>query len=233
MGVAASSAQAATATTGSATNITSGSAKLNGVVGTGGVQTRWAFQYGTSKNYTTATVTQTISPGGGNVSVSSTIKNLKANTTYHYRLVAVTTGPAPYYYIVAANGSDRTFKTNKVPVGKLQLRSTKLNVSRKSKKVGVPLKCANTTLTCKGKLTITKRIRFHRKGNVRFRTITCASGSFSIRGGRSATPRYAVSSTCRGLLAVARKHTISATLTARPSTGQKKISQTVSLTRVR
>lgn len=231
---AAPAAAATTATTGSATNITTTSATLNGVVGTGGQETRWAFQYGTSTNYTTATVARTIPAGGGNVSVSATIRNLKANTTYHYRLVVTTTGPAPYYYIVATNGRDRTFRTRspKVPPGKLLLTSTKLKVSRKSGKVGVPLKCASR-LRCRGRLTISTQARVKIKGKRRMATIVCASGSYSIRAGRSAKPQYKVSGACRALLGAARKHTIKANLTVRPSTGQKRISRTVSLTLVR
>ena len=98
-----------TATTGSATNITQSSATVNGTVNPNGADTSYYFQYGTTTSYRTTTTQTAAGSGTGNVPVSGSLTGLASSTTYHYRLVAVSSG-------VITAGADRTFTTTTPPV---------------------------------------------------------------------------------------------------------------------
>ena len=75
-------------TTGSATDITSDSATVNGTVNANGLPATVWFEYGTtSGSYGSTSPTQSVS-GSGNTTVSIGISGLSASTTYYYRLVA-------------------------------------------------------------------------------------------------------------------------------------------------
>ena len=96
--------KAPTVTTGSATNVTGGTATLNGTVNPNGSSTTYYFQWGTTTSYGNNTSSTSAGSGSSNVSVSANITGAKPNTTYHYRLVGTNSvGPT--------NGSDMTFKT--------------------------------------------------------------------------------------------------------------------------
>jgi hypothetical protein len=91
--------------TGRASNITRSSAVLHGWVNPNGLTTTVAFQYGRSANYGRITANQTFT-GNTAQRVSVRIPRLRANTTYHFRLVATNNGGT-------SNGSDRTFRTSR------------------------------------------------------------------------------------------------------------------------
>ena len=74
--------------TNTAQNVAATSAVLSGTVDPRGRSTSWYFDYGPTTAYGLKTSTQTINAGFGAQSVSVTISNLSAATTYHYRLVA-------------------------------------------------------------------------------------------------------------------------------------------------
>jgi subtilisin family serine protease/sugar lactone lactonase YvrE len=97
------SAAAATYTT-RATERTYTSATLNGGVNPNGKATTYQFEYGTSEAYGTKVPASPKSIGSGttDVKTSEAVSGLKANTTYHYRLVS--TGSGTVY------GKDKTFK---------------------------------------------------------------------------------------------------------------------------
>jgi hypothetical protein len=86
-----------------ATLIASFSATLNGSVDPHGLSTNVYFQYGTTTNYGSTTLSQ-IKSGNTYQSVTANIGALTANTTYHFRLVAVNNAGTRY-------GTDRTFTT--------------------------------------------------------------------------------------------------------------------------
>jgi hypothetical protein len=90
-------------TTGRARNITRSSAILNGFVNPNGLTTTVHFEYGTRANYGSRTADQTYT-GNTTQRVSVRIPRLRANTTYHFRLVATNNGGTSY-------SSDRTFRT--------------------------------------------------------------------------------------------------------------------------
>ena len=102
------SAIAPTATTQSATNITTSGATLKGLVN-GGDQTGYYFQYGTTTNYGSVTVAGTLVSGNTNdVAVSAAVSALSVETVYHFRLVATN-------YVGTNFGADLTFLTLSVP----------------------------------------------------------------------------------------------------------------------
>ena len=86
-----------------ATLIASFSATLNGSVDPHGLTTTVYFQYGTTTNYGSTTLSQ-IKTGNTYQSISANLGGLTASTTYHFRLVAMNTAGTRY-------GTDRTFTT--------------------------------------------------------------------------------------------------------------------------
>ena len=96
---------APTATTGSATGITTGSASLNGTVNASGFSTVVTFEYGTTTGYgNTVTANQSPVSGSALTNVGAAISSLSPNTTYHFRVKAENCGGTVY-------GSDQTFIT--------------------------------------------------------------------------------------------------------------------------
>jgi uncharacterized protein (TIGR02145 family) len=96
---------AATATTTSATNVTSSGATLNGIVNANGVSTTVTFEYGLTTSYgTSVNATPNTVTGSSNTIVITSLSSLQQNTTYHYRVKAVSSGGTSY-------GTDQTFTT--------------------------------------------------------------------------------------------------------------------------
>jgi hypothetical protein len=96
------------ATTSSATNVAQSSATVNGTVNPNGTDTSYYFQYGTTTSYGSNTASTPAGSGSSNVPVSANLTGLASSTTYHFRLVAVsTTG--------TTDGTDQTFTTTTPP----------------------------------------------------------------------------------------------------------------------
>ncbi len=94
-------------TSNSATNITSTTATLNGIVYPNGLSTIVQFDYGTNTGYgNTVTASQSPVTGSSNVSVSANLTGLAANTLYHFRVKATNSNGITY-------GPDSTFSTIK------------------------------------------------------------------------------------------------------------------------
>jgi hypothetical protein len=87
-----------------ATSIAQGSATLNGSVNTNGADTSAYFQWGLTAAYTNATAGQAIASGQESVALSQGIDNLACGTSYHFRLVAVSSAGSSF-------GSDRLLTT--------------------------------------------------------------------------------------------------------------------------
>ena len=91
--------------TGTATEVTSSSATLHGIVNANSSSTTIYFEYGTTTSYgSTISATPGSATGNQNVSVAASINNLSANTTYNFRLVA-------YNQYGYTYGSNMTFTT--------------------------------------------------------------------------------------------------------------------------
>ena len=76
-------------TTGAATNVTSSSAEVNGIVNPNDLETTAYFEWGTDNTLSTfsTTTSQSIGSGTTNVPVSEVLSGLSDNTTYYYRIV--------------------------------------------------------------------------------------------------------------------------------------------------
>ena len=102
--------KAPTVKTGSATNVTSSSATLNGTVNANGLSTTAEFVYRTIGSYSSSwsTSKQTVS-GSSDTTVSIDISGLSAGTGYSYRIEAENSAGTSY-------GSENTFTTTTVSV---------------------------------------------------------------------------------------------------------------------
>lgn len=136
------------ATTGAAT-AGDGSATVNGSVTPNGVETSYYFEFGTTAAYGQQTPPQSAGAGAGAVSVSAALSGLRANTTYHYRLVAV--GPQSAF----ALGADQTFATGG------DAAATRLGLyghtafADQNGVAGVFVACIGSS-ACRGSLTLTR-----------------------------------------------------------------------------
>lgn len=109
-GTATASAAAPAATTGGASNVTSGGARLAATVDPNGQATSYYFEYGTTRRYGSRTLDAAAGSGANARKVTADVGGLAANTTYHYRVVA--SNPSG-----VTSGDDRTFKTKPQPLG--------------------------------------------------------------------------------------------------------------------
>ncbi len=124
--------------TNAAASIAGGNATLNGTVNAHGISTTVTFEYGTDTNYgTTVTADQSPVSYSYAVPVSKTISGLASNTTYHYRVAAVSAGGTTY-------GSDMTFTTGAVAPTATTNASTA---------VGNDIATLNGTVNAQGSLT--------------------------------------------------------------------------------
>ena len=99
-----------TVSTGSATQVASTSATLNGTANPNGASTNVLFLYGTSStSLSQHTLVQNIGSGGTAVNVSASITGLNPSTTYYYQIYATNSaGPA--------RGATSSFTTSAPPV---------------------------------------------------------------------------------------------------------------------
>jgi hypothetical protein len=97
------------ASTQGAASITYQGAVLTATVNPHGTSTSYYFQYGNSIAYGGVTALGVAGSGSSGVSAATSVGGLAPATTYHYRVVAVSTAGT-------AVGADRTFKTLKVPL---------------------------------------------------------------------------------------------------------------------
>lgn len=146
-GIAPPQAPQPSATTGSAA-VTGTSATVNGSVNPNGLATAYYFEFGTTADYGQQTPPQAAGAGTGAVSVSASLSGLTANTTYHYRLVAV--GPGSAFAI----GSDKTFSIAGSASTRLGLFG-QTAFSDQHGVAGVFVACFGST-SCNGSLSLTR-----------------------------------------------------------------------------
>lgn len=77
---------------------------ITGSVVSGGAETTYFFEYGTSTSYGLKTPSATVPASDAPATVKRTLTGLTVDTTYHYRLVATNAAGT-------SRGSDRTFRT--------------------------------------------------------------------------------------------------------------------------
>ncbi len=189
------------AVTGAASGVTQTGATLAGTVNPKGATTACHFDYGATTAYGSSAPCAS-APGAGEsaVGVSATLAGLSASTTYHYRLVATNSSPTS-----PANGTDKTFTTESVPVEKPAEKPVEkaaekpvekpvekappaagsVSVSAgkiKAGKVQITVRCKGSTgATCSGTAKITVKVKKGKKT----KTLTVASVSYSLTAGQS------------------------------------------------
>ena len=90
--------------TGPASAVVGDRATLNGTVNVNGLAAQAFFEWGSTIAYGTTTAAQSVGPGNSDVGISADVRNLSADTVYHYRLV-VSNNQAVVY------GGDKVFAT--------------------------------------------------------------------------------------------------------------------------
>ncbi|MDX6647298.1 MAG: hypothetical protein QOK40_3025 [Miltoncostaeaceae bacterium] len=133
-----------TATSGAASAVTTKTGTMNGVVTTGGLETTYAFQYGTTTGYGTAVGVANITGTTPSQAVSFALAGLKPGVTYHYRVVASNSASSVV-------GADMTFRTRPVLVMQ-RMRATPANFKTRSRPLGTVLSFG---LSGPGKVAIT------------------------------------------------------------------------------
>jgi hypothetical protein len=93
-------------------------AALAGSLNAHGLEATYYFQYGPTTAYGAQTPTTTAAAATTGVKVSQALSGLALGTTYHYRLVAVSSAGM-------SNGNDRTFTTSRIPL-KFVLASSRI-----------------------------------------------------------------------------------------------------------
>jgi hypothetical protein len=88
----------------SASSVTASDATLNASVNPGGLATSYYFEYGTTTNYGSDTVTNTLAAGNSVIAVSNAISGLLPGTLYHYQALATNS-------VGTGLGGDMTFTT--------------------------------------------------------------------------------------------------------------------------
>ena len=117
------SSAAPTAQTQAATSITTTSAELNGSINPNGADTTAYFQYGLTTSYGSTTTSGDF--GTTSQSVGYNVTGLTPNTTYHFRIVATSSGGTSY-------GGDLTFITSgQAPTAQTQAASSVTATSAK------------------------------------------------------------------------------------------------------
>ncbi len=96
------------ATTGSSADVAQSSGTVNGTVNPNGTDTSYFFQYGATTSYGSSTSPTGAGSGGTDTPVSANLTGLTSASTYHYRLVAVSSAGT-------TDGADQTFTTTMPP----------------------------------------------------------------------------------------------------------------------
>lgn len=208
-----------TATTTPASNISPKTAKLNGVVNTGGRQVQYYFVYGTTTKYDKATPPATIPAGKTTpVAVQALVTGLTPSTTYHYELAVLPS--SGNYNTRPILGGDQMFRTHST--GRFLLDQTVIKVNPKTKTFKVKFLCASE-LNCKGKFSITVRrtvIIKHKKKTVTTVLTSGKSTGFFLRAHKTKIVTARVLAGAITLLKAAPHHRLICKITSYPRTGQ-------------
>lgn len=214
--------------TGAASAVAQTTATLNATVNPAGEDlSDCRFEYGPTSAYGASAPCSTMpSQGEAPVAVSATITGLAPNSTYYFRVRAtnatatthgdgarLTTLP-PLLAPSALGGDTLRVPTTAIvspPVPKVKLRSTSL-VAGRSGTVIVTLSCPSAESRCMGRLMLRAQIAvLSGAGRRSLRTITLATGSFALGGGRRANLHLHLSAEALRLLL--RSHRLHAQVT--------------------
>lgn len=166
------------AVTGSATDLTGDSVKLNGSVNPRGQETTWHFEFGRNTGEVTSWPASPVSVGSGQtaIAVGSTLPGLEPGTTYHYRLVGDNDSGQ-------AEGSFRTFTTRQAPSSPVADADLRLSMKLLTKRprVGGRLDF-RITLSNRGPGSADQAvIRSTLPGSIQFRSASGGCGGNGVR----------------------------------------------------
>jgi hypothetical protein len=201
------------------------SSTIRGQMVTQELAVSWQFVYGTTIQHLARTPVQSIpATGAPQVTVSWKLNRLKPNTKYHYALVeAVAAGP--YAPGAVVSGHYLTFTTSST--GKIVLARTRLSVSPKGG-VAVPLAC-RSSVACVSSFSITTQAKTGHGSARHLRSVQCDSGSTRLAANQARGIKVTLARSCLALLKSAAGHRLSATLTARPRSGQLGLTKKITL----
>jgi phosphodiesterase/alkaline phosphatase D-like protein len=155
--------------TGAASNVHDSFLTLNGTVNPQGHSTTYYFQFGTTTAYGLQTPPAGAGSGAENVAVHADIAGLMPGATYHYRLVARSSGGTSL-------GLDRTVRTSGAPVIPSRVAILgKMGFVSSRGWIGVVIGCFGGQTRCVGHVTLThgRTVVGRRNFNIR-----AASGGF-------------------------------------------------------
>jgi hypothetical protein len=141
-----SAAPAPAVTTGQGYELSSTSARVNGIVNPQGQSTSYMFQYGPTTSYGLQTSPASAGSGSGDVAVHQTLSGLTADGTYHYRLVAHSSAGTNY-------GSDQTVSL--APAASQVAFMGHMGFVSPGDVIGVEAGCFGGDTTCTGQVTMT------------------------------------------------------------------------------
>jgi hypothetical protein len=227
-------AAAAPPTLGPTSSVTPESATVSATIATGGVDVTYSFEYDTASD---------LAAGGNNAFYTDPV-NIPAGVTtpvtvtaplgcYPAAMCAIDQSPltpgskyevilfinfgtgGQYYYTASVQSAPGYFNTPKL--GSVTYSgSSKVRVVKGKASLG--LKCASG-VKCAGKFMVTTK----HKG----KTLTCASGKFSIKAGKTASESVKLSGSCKSMLTKAGK--LGVKLTTTTSTDQKNVNEALKL----
>jgi hypothetical protein len=238
-----------------ASSITQTQATLNGTVNpNGGEVSKCEFEYGPTVSYgKTAPCVPPPGTGEGAVAVSAAITGLTANTTYHYRIAAVSPGgtsvgvdetletppalpavlgePAPSTAKAPAILAVLFFHEQNLAAASLKLVSTSLTASV-SGVISASVSCPAEQGFCRGTMTI-RTLNAVAVGGQRGKAtiLTLARRSFDLVGGRKDTLKLRLSARARTLLAKTHVLRVSATVVTQAPAGAPQSQTIVNLRR--
>jgi streptogramin lyase len=217
-------------TTGAASAIESSRARLSGVVNTIGSTTSYAFEFGRTTAYGSASAPRTLPAGGNPVEVSAALGGLRPSTLFHYRLVATNTQGT-------IRGRDRTFTTAAGSPGggnagtrdrtgpRMVVASRRLKLTR-SGKVKLSLRCPLAeTLGCHGGVTLETAAKMavgSAADAAALRRLRLGKARFRIPAGQTRTATLRVTRRGRALVRRKQRLTVRLLVTGIDKTGNKR-----------
>jgi hypothetical protein len=217
--------QPGTPVTGAASGISASAATVSGAVNPEGAAVKVSFQFGTTTAYGRSTAAQTLPPGNVATPFAAQLIGLPAETTIHYRAVAV----SDFGTFV---GADQTLTTSPT-VGTVTVGRAKVSGN-----------AAAVRVTCSGpagaqcnvslRMSVTETLRGHRviavAARVRHKVIGVGSAAVTLAAGNAETVRISLNGTGRNLLAARHVLKVKLVVTEALGNGQSKTVSTQTVT---
>jgi hypothetical protein len=193
--------------TGGASGVGQTTATISGSVNPEGAATRVSFQFGTTTAYGQSTTPQLAAADNAADTFSATLSGLSANTTIHYRTVAVSDFGTQV-------GADQTVTTQAPPP--VPGRASVGHARASGTTARVPITCkGQTSCAVSLKLTVTETHKGRkliavsaRKAKVTHKIVVLGTASATIKAGRTATVRIGLNGIGRKLVAARHRLTV-------------------------